>query len=206
MPGLQRGVLAVVAEGQQLARLIGDFFRREAQQLPQHRQAQGGGGRAAALGIQPAELAKLTAPHPVLHPAGWAETEAAFQEPAGQPITAGRAIGAEAAGHRRKLPIGAFQHQLIVAVRLQPAVGEVGFFQVVDAVVPSGIRHEVPIHHIPLAQAGFIRELAGIDLNRDPVVQMSPDGVKLLPAAAAEHHRIQERLPARIGLILLRLQ
>ena len=46
---LQRGVLPVVTEGQQLAGVVGDLLLREAEQLTQHRQAQGGGGRAAAL-------------------------------------------------------------------------------------------------------------------------------------------------------------
>ncbi|MFN9941353.1 MAG: hypothetical protein ACK56I_17930, partial [bacterium] len=40
---LQRGVLAVVAEGQELASVVGDLLLRDAEQLAQHRQAQGGG-------------------------------------------------------------------------------------------------------------------------------------------------------------------
>ena len=206
MTRLQGGVLAVVAEGQQFAGVIRDLVFREAEQLAQHRQAQGGGGGASALGIQAAELAELAAAHVVLHPAAGAEAETAFEEPGWGSVTARASIRFDPARHRSELPVGALEHQLAAFVGFQPAIGEPGLLQILHLIGTLCIGHQVAVDHIPFPQARFIGELTRLEPLRPAVMQLRPDRVELLPATAAEHHRVQQGLAAGIRLILLTLE
>ena len=194
MASLQGSVLAVVTEGQQLAGVVGQLVGREAEQLAQHRQAQGGGGGTAALGAQADQLAEIAAPRAVLHTAGGAEAEAAAQQPSWQPLGIGQAIGTEATGHRRCFAEMLAQHQLAVFARLQPAIREVGLLGLIDGIGPRRIGHEIAMDHCLVAGAGLVAEVAGLQPHRPLVLQMGPHRMEFLAAVAAEHQRKQKSL------------
>jgi len=118
MAGLQRGILAVVGEGEQLARVRG-----EAGLLLHPLERRGGndrGGRAAALGGERRQPVAVLALHAVHRAAAQAEAELARQKIA-RGALAERAVRRHAQRHGPELAVGLLQARSVGGAGFEPA-------------------------------------------------------------------------------------